>query len=98
MAEEFRLQADELQNVANGLLDVKAQIQEIVSTARGQVAAEGTPWQFSGAPAGIAAQVEDIQDAVDPSNPNSVGAAVGHLSDYLDTIVKVVTESDEQDA
>ena len=94
MADEFRLEADQLQQVANGVHDIKAQIQEIVSTARGQVAAEGTPWQFNGAPAGIAAQVEDIQDSVDPSKPNSVGAKVGDLADYLDTIVKDFTESD----
>jgi hypothetical protein len=95
MADEFRLEADELQKVSDGLRDIKSQMQEIVSTMRGQLAAEGTPWQFSGAPAGIPAQLENLENSVDPSVKDSAGDAVANLADYLDTIVKVFTESDD---
>lgn len=94
MAEEFRLAADELTKVANGLHDIHSQIQEIVSTARGSLAAKGTPWQFNGAPPGIAAQLEQIQDGVDPSKLHSTGANVGALAENLDTIVKGFTGQD----
>jgi hypothetical protein len=95
MAEDFRLDADELMNVVNGLRDVHSQIQEIVSTTRGQLAAEGTPWQFNGAPAGIQTHLDEAQDAADPSKPNSLGAAVGDLADYIDSAAKIFTKSDD---
>lgn len=93
-ASEFRLEADQLQKVSDGLRDVESRMSAIVSTLRGQLTAQGTPWQFSGAPAGIPANLEKLEDAMDPSHKDSIGAAVPGLAKYLDTAVQVFTEQD----
>lgn len=97
MADEFMLDAAALQNVADGLHDIESRMAAVVSTLRSQLAAEGTPWQFSGAPPGIATQLEKVQDSVDPTKSGSIGAAVGGqngLAAYLDQVVDIVTKAD----
>jgi hypothetical protein len=94
MANQFWLEAEELANVVNGLHDIRSQVQDIASTTRGSLAAEGTPWQFNGAPAGIQGQIDKIQEAVDSSNPKSVAAVVGHLAVFLDNYAKAMTRQD----
>ena len=59
MADQFKLEADELGRVANGLRDVESRLTAAVSRLRGQLGAGGTPWQFSGGPAGVEANLEN---------------------------------------
>jgi hypothetical protein len=94
MDDQFRLEAEEPQKVADGLRDIESRMQTIVSTLRVQLAAEGIPWQFSGAPAGIPTNLKNLQNSVDPSVQKSVGAAVANLADHLDTVVKTVSRPD----
>jgi hypothetical protein len=63
MADEFRLEADELGKVAGGLRDVESRLSAAVSTLRGQLGAAGTPWQFSGGPTGVETNLENAQSS-----------------------------------
>ena len=90
MADEFRLEADELGRVSNGLRDIESRLTAAVSSLRGQLGAAGTPWQFSGGPAGVQANLENAQNSIDPS----MTGAVAGLADYLQKIVNTFTASD----
>jgi hypothetical protein len=90
MAGEFRLEAAELGRVANGLRDVELRLSVAVSRLRGRLGALGVPWQFSGAPSGVATNLESAQSSLDPS----MTTAVAGLADYVQTIVTIFTASD----
>ena len=90
MADQFKLEADELQKVSNGLRDIESRMKATMSTLRGQLAADGTPWQFPGGPTGVEANLENMESSVDPS----MTGAVAGLADYLQKIVKTFQESD----
>jgi hypothetical protein len=63
MADQFKLEADELQQVVNGLRDVESQLKARASRLRGQLGAGGTPWQFSGGPTGVETNLENAQSS-----------------------------------
>jgi hypothetical protein len=90
MADQFRLEADELGRVSAGLRDVESRLTAAVSRLRGQLGAAGTPWQFSGGPTGVQTNLEDAQSSIDPS----MTAAVAGLADYVQKIVNTFTASD----
>jgi hypothetical protein len=90
MADQFKLEAEELGKVSNGLRDVESRLTAAVSTLRGQLGAGGTPWQFSGGPTGVETNLENAQSSIDPS----MTAAVAGLADYLQKIVNIFTASD----
>jgi hypothetical protein len=90
VAEEFKLEPDELQKVSNGLRDIESRMKARMSTLRGQLGAEGTPWQFPGGPAGVEANLENAESSVDPS----MTGGVADLADYLQKIVNTFQESE----
>ena len=90
MADEFKLDAEELGRVSNGLRDVESRLTAAVSRLRGQLGAGGTPWQFPGGPTGVATNLENAQSSLDPS----MTTAVTDLADYLQKIVNIFTASD----
>jgi hypothetical protein len=90
MADEFRLQADELLRVSRGLRDVESRLSAAVSRLRGQLGASGAPWHFPGGPAGVGANLEKTQRSVDPS----LTAGVAGLAEYVQEIVNTFTASD----
>jgi hypothetical protein len=90
MADEFRLEAEELGRVSAGLRDVESRLSAAVSRLRGQLGASGTPWQFSGGPGGVATNLESAQSSVDPA----MTGAVAGLADYVQKIVNTFTASD----
>ena len=90
MADQFKMEADDLQKVSNHLRDVESRMKATMSTLRAQLAAEGAPWQFSGGPAGVEDNIENAEKSVDPS----MTGRVADLADYLQKIVHVFRESD----
>jgi hypothetical protein len=90
VAQHFGVQPDELARVSGGLRDVESRLTAAVSGLWSQLGAGGSPWQFSGGPAGVEANVENAQSSVDPS---ATGAVTG-LADYLLKIVNTFQHAD----
>ncbi len=90
MADQFRLEAEELGKVSNGLRDVESQLKARASTLRGQLGAGGTPWRFPGGPTGVETNLENAQKSIDPS----MTTVVAGLADYVQKIVNTFTASD----